>query len=515
MKKTIYIAAILALTACSNDELVESTAKDQSRINVRVVTSNPSRADESSDTDFRHDSNTEELTFSLYAGYSSYTGAPQAVKINNTSTYTRIGGDLMKYDNGTCSFVDDKDDYYWPMTKDSDSNYQYLSFFGYHDYNVDSDMTYGELGAVGIVDDQGQYTLIENEDDYDENSQVALHFTGITLPQDAKEQDDILYAVGQAPLNYDNSDEGVQLNFRHALSQLAVQFENVSSAQNIYAEVHSVSFVNVARDGELVIYNSKLGKDVILSQYTDKPDDNRKKYDAYENCLWSPALDDDDDSYNVVTYTFGEEDEDDPENQYEGLVPGKSYFTGVRETGIIANNSSTKHKVNLLVVPMTKDDMNGAKIKLRCNLYNLADYNDFVNASKDMTPAEAHELLVNGARDEDDNPIHAAYGVPIYAHEYVNLDDVSDDDYNEDPSSFYFNDLYFNVPEIEGGWKAGKKYIYTIKLGTGTTTAKDENDKSFLVPIEIKVSVDDWALDKKSVTTEDTTEEITEDNVNI
>jgi hypothetical protein len=501
MKKTIYIAAILALTACSNDELVESTAKDQSRINVRVVTSNPSRADESSDTDFRHDSNTEELTFSLYAGYSSYSGVPQVV--NNTYTY--LEGELMNYDNGTCSFDGGKD-YYWPMTKDSDSNYQYLSFFGYHDYNVDSDMTYGDLGAVGVVD--GQYTLLE-DDQYDKNSQVALHFTGITLPQDAKEQDDILYAVGQAPLNYDNSDEGVQLNFRHALSQLAVQFENVSSAQNIYAEVHSVSFVNVARDGELVIYNSKQGKDVILSQYKDSPDDNRKTYNAYENCLWSPALDDDDDSYNVVTYTFGEENEDDPENQYVGLVPGNSYYTGVRETGIIANNSSTKHDVNLLVVPMTKNLMKNAKIKLRCNLYNLADYNDFVNDSKGMSPDKAHELLVKG------NSTHAAYGVPIYAHEEVNLDDIPDDDYNEDPSSFYFNDIYFNVPEIEGGWQAGKKYIYTIKLGTGTTTAKDENDNEFLVPIEITVSVDDWALDKKSVTTEDTTEEITEDNVNI
>jgi hypothetical protein len=126
-----------------------------------------------------------------------------------------------------------------------------------------------------------------------------------------------------------------------------------------------------------------------------------------------------------------------------------------------------------------------------------------------MSPDKAHELLVKG------NSTHAAYGVPIYAHEEVNLDDIPDDDYNEDPSSFYFNDIYFDVPEIEGGWQAGKKYIYTIKLGTDTTTAKDENEESFLVPISIDVSVDDWALDKKSVTTEDTTEEITEDNVNI
>jgi hypothetical protein len=506
MKKTIYITAILALTACSNDELVDSSVKDASRINVSVVTNNVSRAGTSSDckdigtNEFckRHDSNTDQLTFRLYAAYCDNYLKAQYVD----DEYAYLDGNEMKFNKSSsnatnCAFTEG--DVYWP--KDI---YQYLCFFGLHDYNKEADS------------DQCSLTYI-NEDDYPElyakyPNRVALG-ADISLNKDAKQQDDIMYAVSVEPLcAYSGQD--VNLNFRHALSQLAVEFENKSTAQYLYVEINSVSFTKAPIEGQVLFFNNNNeanypGEDV---QYTDEDKtkndhDNRSAYNEYYCCAWIPQslADYEEDEDHDVTYTF-EQKFTDPDTRkaytcdYRGLAPEHSY--GLSST----TGTSTSHPLNMLVVPYDEDDITKVKLKISCRVFGIADYDNFKTLYDDTFQSSSdnnydleynydykiHDYLTQGTQS------HGAFGVPIFGG--YDEDCGLYDDYCEDADYWnwdgHFQDIYIDLPQFEDGWKAGKKYIFKVTFGEGSTdVAKDEEGESVLFPIKISASVDDWAVD--------------------
>ncbi len=499
MKKTIYITAILALTACSNDELVDSSVKDASRINVSVVTNNVSRAGTPSDckdidtNEFckRHDSNTNQLTFRLYAAYCD--DHLKAQDVDDEHVY--LDGNEMKFtkysSNATnCAFTDGAA--YWP--KDVD---QHLCFFGLHDYNYSYDS------------DQCSLTYIK-QDDYPElyakyPNIVALS-ADINLDRDAKKQDDIMYAVSVDALSA-SSEQDVNLYFRHALSQLAVQFNNKSTAQKLYIEIHSVTFTNAPLDGQVLFFNNN--EEATYpgdGQYTDEDKtksgvDNRSAYNEYECCAWSPDYPDglDDGGEHDVYYNFEQDftalggDKCD----YRGVAPDRSF--GLSST----TGTSTSHPLNMLVVPYNGSDKDKVKLKISCRIFAITDYDEFKKLyDNNYQSVSDHNYELEYGRDDKIHDFltigtnnHVAFGVPIFGGYDDNCDlndDCADADYwNWDG---HFQDIYLDLPQFEGGWKAGKKYLYTVNFGTGNKdVAKDEEGKSVLFPIEISARVDDWA----------------------
>ncbi len=68
----------------------------------------------------------------------------------------------------------------------------------------------------------------------------------VNVPEDVTAQKDLIYAVKTAR-NKNNTDGTVNLNFRHALSQ--VVFTAINPSRKLYAEIKGISICNVKKSG--------------------------------------------------------------------------------------------------------------------------------------------------------------------------------------------------------------------------------------------------------------------------
>ena len=199
MKKSIFMVALaaLAMTSCSQDEVLE-VKKDA--ITFGTYADNASRATITT---------TNSMTnFKVYGVH--YDGTP-------TTYSSYIDGLVCERATTGTSWVNHDSGYYWPMGT--------MDFYAVSP--SDNIITMGTLGAVAANEAQIKDYVITDA------------ATGNV--------EDLLYAV---TVGETKKAEDVQLNFKHALSQIAFNVKVASDfTQSVTLEVKSISIVNVLNKG--------------------------------------------------------------------------------------------------------------------------------------------------------------------------------------------------------------------------------------------------------------------------
>lgn len=184
MEKKIFggALAVLMLTACSNDELV-NVNRDGDEITFSVVTNAGSRA---SDV---YCNNNKPADFEVFASHGG-------------KKY--IDGDIIKYQGS--EWINTDGTRYWPESGD-------VTFYAHR--NAAKEFTWEDPSTVPTIKD-------------------------FTVASKVEDQVDLIYSVQKAskPTNTETNPP-VMLNFRHALSQIVFQAKNINP--NIYVEVSGVS----------------------------------------------------------------------------------------------------------------------------------------------------------------------------------------------------------------------------------------------------------------------------------
>lgn len=437
MKKTFLFAALLPmLAACSNDEVVSTTGSDE--ISVSVTTEMISRASE------LHSSLKAELPGSFLLSAAVAKANPSTSNFQayfENETVTRAANDNVGY----CELSHKR---YWPQN-------QNLDFFAYHETSTTKTPTVAvkKFGA---------------------NYERTMTVEGVTIQNAAEDQDDILYAVSK---DVSKPDDGVlHLNFRHALSQLVFQVQNQSST--LYVEVQNATLCNVYKKGDLKCYSSTSKQYITNDNGLEAQSPNTTDaVDDIGNCIW-----DEKGNQGEIKVLKTETDDD-----IISMFPVKTDASAADPTII----GGTDNKAVLLTIPdaftkgsISNDATNGFQssgvyVKLSCRIYNISK-------ADDLTGNETHKAI---AGDDDT----AGKGVALYTG-----------------SADAFKDLLIPLPAIENvaddgttktniGWQAGRKYVYTfIFTDDSGNNSYDETGKDAFVPIEVKITCDDWATGSTS-----------------
>lgn len=312
MKKSMYLvaAAAVALASCSTDELVQQ--KDGSEINFSVVADNDSRAATV------YCNNNLMRGFNLYAGY------------NNGSWSTFIEEDYVTVlENGKCTQTETR---YWPETGN-------LTFFGLvntpaNDFttmipasNATSEVVWG--AEVPVVKD-------------------------FTPDTDVTKQTDLLYAVAAGCTK---AAAPVQMNFRHALSQIEFR------AKNQNPQLHVV--IDAVRVGQTDAQGTySLPSESTVPNY--ETHDQTTQVDAYVKGTWS-----------------------DVKGKADYLVEFNSvavpYSEGAVQNLTISNDGAETNNNSLLLIPTMEDGVattpwtpanaatyDGTYLAIYCTIYNVA-----------------------------------------------------------------------------------------------------------------------------------------------
>lgn len=201
MKKSLFIMALgaIALTSCSQDEIIE-VQKDA--ISFAAITENAGRATITNATN---------LTEFNVSGI-----------VNDGGTY-KTYFDKITMDDGTKEGSIYNSGYYWPMGN--------MDFYAY----APTALTF----VLGTPDAAANKT-----------ADKAAKITGVTIADDATDQADIVYALSTNNAKPAAAAAPVDLNFRHALSQVDFKVKIASNvAQAIKVVVNSITVKNLQGTG--------------------------------------------------------------------------------------------------------------------------------------------------------------------------------------------------------------------------------------------------------------------------
>lgn len=384
MKKVFFMSMAAALlTACSNDEVMPVN-NDANAIRFGVTAENSSRA-----ADVYCPTNIFNQ-FNVFATYGD-------------KMY--IDNDLIEKENG--QWVNKTGLRYWPNTGN-------VTFYGYVN---------GTLDITNLA---------------------APKFTNFAPDADVAKQVDLLYAR-TTKSKPENSTDKVELNFRHALSQIVFNARNDNS--NLYVEIDSVSIVNVAGSGTYTLptedTNNNLDHNYGEATY---PENGHGKWTFAENITldakYSVAV-----GKNAPVAVVGD----------KKAVNLTDWSNHTAEGAITAPEAATVEQAMLLIPQSTTafdtkqniTSQNGSYFLVRCKIWNVAGatvVKEGVNADIVLWEKEGQPANVMIPAD-------------------------------------------FN-------WEEGKKYIYTFVFGNGNggynPDPTDPTPDPVLVPITFDVTVDEF-----------------------
>lgn len=382
MKKILFasMVAALALTSCSNDEVINEQ-NDANKIAFSVVTQGNSRAND------------------IYCPNNLIDGFTVSAKMGGA---TFFDGD--QYTGTTGSWTSNSPVRYWPASGS-------LDFFA-------SNGTYSWNSGAPTFDD---FTV---------NSSVASQF-------------DLLYAVAAGETKKSTP---VQLNFRHALSQIVFCAKNVSPT--LYVEVEAVRVVNVHGTGTFTFPTASTTTNVAHGTASGTVPAAQGTWDEanFSNLTDYTASFD----TKTVNCPLGAEN--------GGIVKLTEYAAAA--TG--AHGTETDFSNAMLLLPQTKEKAvfeagktlptTGVYFAVKCKLYNVA------NPNTNGTKADADVLLYPAVAEG--STAAATQAAEIFIP--VSID-----------------------------WKQGMKYIYTLVFGKGDGGWTPDPEPVF-VPITFEVSVDEF-----------------------
>lgn len=382
----------MAMASCSQDETI-GINHDGDEITFNVVTNNATRA-----ADVFCNQN-------LPGGF--YVSA-----ISDGKTY--IDKDYVTGENG--NWTNTSGTRYWPETP--------VDFYAY----VNAGTSY-----KWSVDGAGKATA---------------KFENFTVNNTVGSQEDLLYAVKK---NQSKTNNGtVNLNFRHALSQIVFQAKNTN--ENLYVEIAGVSVVNV---GGTNTFTFPLENTETNIEHKDYDTDGDGVYETGE---------------------FGSINYDASWGTWDNLTSGtEKYDVDFDKTSVPGNNTL----VALTTANETGKEYNSNAMLLLPQTTSAWDPETHPDPKKENTGSY---LLVDCA-------IFNVAG-----------DDYTDGDvclWGEQQGSTW-NTKELAIP-VAFDWQQGKKYVYTLVFGEGNggynpdpEDPDPENPEPVLVPIKFEIEVDEF-----------------------
>lgn len=398
MKKLFFaMLALVALASCSKDEVVQL---NQDEIKFSVVAENTTKAANV------YCANNPFSTFSVYAKY-----------VNGTTTNTYINGDQISYENN--SWTNKSATRYWPND--------------------------GKLSFYSVVN--GTMTWNVNE-----TNPAKVDFT---VADEVKNQQDLLYA---ATSNKEKTTNAVNLNFRHALSQVVFKAKNTN--KNLYVEIMGVGIHNLYKTNTLTLPTSTEGQiidhnqDGTLEESTTLPANTT--FGTWADFTTTAVKTTD---YTVTFDAVKLPNADDVKNLTDVSEPKKD---DENEGNIWENVMLLMPQVITSWDPNTDPDPDGTNsvagsansfFMVKCKMFNVLD----ANKTGDDLTAQNNLVQIWGG----DNG----------------------------------SDVAIPVPAIT--WQQGKKYTYTFIFNDKTNGGYDpdpdgDTPEPVLVPITLDVTIDDF-----------------------
>lgn len=294
------------------------------------------------------------------------------------------------------------------------------------------------------------YAHVNGGDAYKWNN-GSPKFEGFTVNNTVGSQVDLLYAVKK---NQSKTNGTVNLNFRHALSQIVFQAKNTNA--NLYVEIAGVSVVNVGGTNTFTFPSANTETNI-----------DHKDYDTNGNGVYE------DGEFGSITY-------DASWGTWAALTQGtQRYDADFGKTPVPGNNT--------LVALTTKNDPS-------------EEYNS--NAML-LLPQKTT------AWDPETNPKPAAsLGTGSYLLVDCAIFNVAGTDYAEGddvclwgkPQGSGWTTKELAIP-VAFDWQQGKKYVYTLVFGEGNggydpdpdpDDPDPEDPDPVLVPITFEIEVDEF-----------------------
>lgn len=389
--KKLLLACMLAtgLVACTNDDsALEQKSKNSDAISYEVSTQGITRASD------------------IYCANNMPTSFNVSAR-QGTSTF--FDGDVVTKDGSTWTTGTTR---YWPES--------------------------GALDFFAYANDQGTFTW---------DPATAPTFTNFKVNSDVATQNDLLYAVAAGQTKAANSDN-VQLNFRHALSQIVFRAKNTNP--NLYIEISGVSVVNVNGQGTFTFPTESTTTNVAHATASGTVPAAQGSW-ADLGTLSSYSVD-----INATPVTC-----------IKGETENTSDIVNLTEYAAATDGShgtETDFSKAMLLLPQTlakaeivKDSgtipTTGVYFVVKCKIWNVA------NPSADGTKAADDVLLYPAVADGSTADATAAADVLI---------------------------------PVAIDWQQGMKYIYTFVFGEGNGGWNPNGPDPVLVPITYEVSVDEF-----------------------
>lgn len=428
MKKLLFAGiAVSMLAACSSDEVVPVN-NDSNAIKFSTTTENGTRA-----ADINCPNHFFEQ-FNVVAAYGSS-------KYINGDGY----GDVI-VKNGT-AWDNQSGLRYWPETGN-------LNFYA---YVIDEEQQNKFTWAEVTTDEEGK-AIAPQFKDYEINDKVGSQF-------------DLMYATKTDS----KKTTAVNLNFRHALSQVVFQAKNTN--KNLYVEVEGVSVVNVKNKGTYTLPTADTDGQIIHPGDADNTSAARGTWSEtlegnakYDVTFTAVELEGNSAIKSLTTYSNDLHKADADKDAYKAAVANAMILL-----------PQTTAKVNLTGI--TAADLTAAKegigayFLVKCKMWNVAG--STFNKETDVViwprKGETEEA-------DPDDELEAAYVL---------------------------------IP-VDIAWEQGKKYTYTFTFGNGAGGTDPENPgDDVLYPITFAVTVDefvsvdggDYDINGNPVTSEEEEEE--------
>ena len=357
--------------------------------------------------------------------------AVSAAYCDGTNTAFYFKDDIFKKDGETSNYVTNDGNYrYWPELPATTPEGTPSKYVNIYAYKIKDDAA-----------DTG-----EGFAKFEWTSATGAPTIEMTPATAAADQHDLLYAYTQVTAKPGYGDK-TAINFRHALSQIV--FYAKCENTKVYVEIQEIALMNAATSGTFTLPTGDNTTDGNLQDHTQADA-------AKTNGLGTWAL-----NYNEAknhrSYTA---------SCVKTLTPGAATWTNLTDqVNAEGTYTESEYTQSLLVLPHGKNTSNTDK---------LAAY----EPKKDGTYKALSD--VGGACIAIKCKIRNIAG-----------DEVATDDVYLWGSASAYADL---VVPVDFAWEQGKKYIYRInfsKLGHGGYNPED--GKEVLVPIQLSVTVDDFA----------------------
>lgn len=382
----------MAMASCSQDETI-GINHDGDEITFNVVTNNATRAE------------------NVYCNQ-NLPGGFYVSAISDGKTY--IDKDHVTGSNG--NWTNTSGTRYWPETP--------VDFYAHVN---------GEASYKWSVDGAGKATA---------------KFENFTVNNTVGSQEDLLYAVKTGQKKADGK---VNLNFRHALSQIVFQAKNTN--ENLYVEIAGVSVANVGGTNTFTFPSADTETNIKHNNYDT---DGDGVYETGE--------------FGSITY-------DDSWGSWAALTQGtKKYDVDFEKTPVPGNNT---------LVSLTTANETGK------------EYNSNAMLLLPQTTT---------AWDPETDPLPGTGNTGSYLLVDCAIFNVAGDDYADgdvclwgEPQGSGWTTKELAIP-VAFDWQQGKKYVYTLVFGEGNggydpdpdPDPDPEDPDPVLVPITFEITVDEF-----------------------